>query len=112
MVTEKKFIRTAADDCVFVTAPSTPGYAACGTHVDDIGATGDALGIKTLIATLKSKFELTTIFNPNIITGVQIERNRELRWTKLHQEAVRADERASERARPRTSERESEPASE
>lgn len=38
-----------------------------------------------MIKTLKKKFELTVATNPTVITGVQIDRNREKKWCKLHQ---------------------------
>jgi hypothetical protein len=82
-----KFLQTTADDCVYVSAPTTPGYAAAGTHVDDIMAVGDGLGLSTLVSTLEAKFELTTKLNPSLVTGVQIERNRKHKWLKLHQQA-------------------------
>ena len=37
--------------------------------------------------TLKKKFAITETVNPSVITGVQVERNREKKWLKLHQEA-------------------------
>ncbi len=84
---DKVFVQTTADDCVYVSAPTTPGYAAAGIHVDDVLATGDAKGLAALVSTLKSKFEITTKLNPTLITGVQIERNRSRKWLKLHQAA-------------------------
>jgi hypothetical protein len=85
MTVDNKFLRTAADDCVYVSAPDTPGYAAAGTHVDDIFGTGDKQGLATLTSTLKAKFDLTYELNPVLCTGVQIQRVRSKKWCKLHQ---------------------------
>lgn len=80
-----KFKASTADDCVYVTKDHSTGYCASGTHVDDTMAIGDPKGVKKLIVTLEKKFELTIKKNPSIITGVEIERNREKKWCKLHQ---------------------------
>jgi hypothetical protein len=85
------FQASTADDCVYVAKDKTSGYCASGTHVDDTTAVGDAKGIAKLIQTLEKKFELTVIKNPTVITGVQIERNREKKWCKLHQAAYTAE---------------------
>jgi hypothetical protein len=79
------FLPSTADDCVYVTKDPSTGYCASGTHVDDSTLVGDAKGIAKMIKTLKKKFELTVKTNPTVITGVQIERNREKKWCKLHQ---------------------------
>ena len=92
--TKKEFRSTSGDDCVYVSTnwgksaddSSTEGYVVCGTHVDDIMATGDSNGSGKLIDTLEAKFKITKTFNPSCVTGVQIERVRGKNgWTKLHQ---------------------------
>ena len=79
------FRPTTADDCVFVSNKKLPFFAVGGTHVDDILATGDQGGLLHFVDTLEKKFEITTKLNPLIITGVQIVRDRKLRFLKLHQ---------------------------
>ena len=56
-----------------------------GTHVDDILSTGDYAGLDHTIQTLNSKFEIVAKLNPEIITGVQIVRDRKMKFLKLHQ---------------------------
>ena len=74
-----------ADDCVYVSYEKSPLYSVSGTHVDDILATGDFKGLNFLKETLESKFEITTKINPNSITAVQIVRDRNNKFLKLHQ---------------------------
>jgi hypothetical protein len=83
------FKASTADDCVFVstTPPSEPGYAATGTHVDDLISIGDSEGLDKLEAELKSDFNITVKRNPAVIMAIQLERNREKKWLKLHQTA-------------------------
>jgi len=95
------FRTTAGDDCVYVTtnhsttvdpdtgatSPSS-GYCASGTHVDDIPATGDSLGLAKHRAALHAKFgkkNVTEKINPNILVGVELTRVRGKNWAKLHQ---------------------------
>ena len=84
-----KFKASTADDCVFVsvTPPSQPGYAATGTHVDDLISIGDPVGLAKLEAELKSDFKITVKRNPTVIMSIQLERNRDKKWLKLHQTA-------------------------
>ena len=85
MTKDQKFAPATADDCVYVSNEKLPLYAVSGTHVDDILATGDVKGLNFLKETLESKFEITTKINPNVITGVQIVRDRTNKFLKLHQ---------------------------
>ena len=85
LTSDNKFTPTAADACVYASSQDQPGYAACGTHVDDIFTVGDSVGTDRLISTLKDDFEITVKVNPTCVTGVQISRNRDLGWGKLHQ---------------------------
>jgi hypothetical protein len=73
------------DDCVFVSTDSSSGYAALGTHVDDIIVVGDSDGIKKSADLLKSEFKITTKSNPTSITGVELIRDRSRKWAKIHQ---------------------------
>ena len=91
---KKEYRATSGDDCVYVSTSwgksaddsSTKGYSVCGTHVDDIIATGDTNGSEKLIDTMEAKFKITKTINPTCITGVQVERVRGKNgWTKLHQ---------------------------
>ena len=85
------FKRTSADDCVYVTQQGHPdknnGYGALGAHVDDCLGIGDAIGLDKIKDTMEKEFEITQERNPSVITGVQVERNRDTKWLKLHQEA-------------------------
>jgi hypothetical protein len=85
------FKRTTADDCVYVSQQGDPGkgngYAALGAHVDDLLGIGDEKGLLKVEETMQKEFEITKERNPSVITGVQVERNREVKWLKLHQEA-------------------------
>ena len=82
------FTQTAADDCVFVSGkPEDACYAATGTHVDDLLTVATPAGTAKLIATLEKDFELTVTRDPVLVMGVQVERNREAKWLKLHQAA-------------------------
>ena len=87
MAENDDFIATTADDCVYVTRDHTSGYCASGTHVDDTMAVGDNKGLQKLADTLEKRFKITCKRNPTVITGVQVERNREKKWLKLHQSA-------------------------
>jgi hypothetical protein len=88
---DSNFHSTASDDCVFVTSDRTTGYSAMGAHVDDMLCVGDVDGLKKSCASLKSKFKITESWNPDNITGAQIERVREKKWLKLHQGAYVTD---------------------
>lgn len=83
----KKFKRTNADDCVYASTDNSTGYAAFGTHVDDLLVASEPAGTAKLIATMKSKFEITVKPEPTIFCGVQIHRVRKHKWLKLHQTA-------------------------
>ena len=80
------FRSTTADDCVYVRSQGKSEYVATGTHVDDLPAVGTVSGLSTLEKTLKSKFTITVKPNPDVIMGVQVERDRPNRSIKLHQQ--------------------------
>jgi hypothetical protein len=84
-----KFKATTADDCVFVSAtpPSGPGYAATGTHVDDLITIGDPTGLAKVETELKTEFNITVKHEPKLIMGVEVDRKRDKKWLKLHQTA-------------------------
>ena len=48
-------------------------------------AVGDSEGLKKLANALEKQFKITSKVNPSVITGVQVVRDRERRWLKLHQ---------------------------
>ena len=58
-----------------------------GAHVDDLMGTGEGGGLNQIDITLNTTFKITKIVNPEVVTGVQVERNKEARWLKLHQQA-------------------------
>jgi hypothetical protein len=80
------FRSTASDDCIYISASSSE-YAALGAHVDDLTGIGTDKGLSDIRSALSKKFEITEKRNPDIITGVQVERVREKMWLKLHQSA-------------------------
>jgi hypothetical protein len=84
-----KFRATTADDCVFVTTtpPSAPGYAATGTHVDDLVSIGDTPGLAKLEGELRAEFSITVKPAPTLIMAVEVDRRRAKKWMKLHQTA-------------------------
>ena len=85
-----KLNASTADDCIY--SMGKPSYdknkefASVGTHVDDLLVTGTKTGIECVKNTIKKEFDITFQHNPEMVTGVEIERNRSARWTKLHQE--------------------------
>ena len=80
-----EFKSTTADDCIFKGQEQETKYVALGAHVDDLPTTGVPAGIKKAEDAIGRKFKYTKIVNPDVITGVQIERNRGRGWLKLHQ---------------------------
>lgn len=82
---EGVFVQLASDDCVYRHGDPGGDYCAFGGHVDDLTAIGTPSGTTILEQTLKGKFEITVVENPTLIVGVQIERNREKKWLKIHQ---------------------------
>jgi hypothetical protein len=78
---------TKSDDCVYVTDNETSGYAALGAHVDDLLCVGDDRGLAKVERSLLAKFKITSEKEPKVITGVQMERNIEAGWLKIHQGA-------------------------
>ena len=83
----KLFNQSKSDDCVYVTKDSSTGYAASGTHVDDVIVIGDAKGTAKFDAALNAKYKITKTEKPTLFVGVQIERVRAKKWLKLHQGA-------------------------
>ena len=84
LMSEKKFIQTASDTCLYVcTVPKHRALVA--VWVDDMIGCGTTAGKKLVVQTLKKKFNITLIDEPNLYYGIQIERDREKRWLKLHQ---------------------------
>jgi hypothetical protein len=90
-VCEGEFETTNSDDCVYVTDEKMDCYSAAGAHVDDMVSIGDNKGLGKIRSSLSKNFEITEKHNPEVITGVQIERNRESRWLKIHQTAYTKD---------------------
>ncbi len=87
---DDKYHLTKSDDCVFVSREANPtksNYSASGAHVDDIVTIGRDEGLRELYNTLKKDFDIKMTRNPSVILGVQIQRDRNKRWAKLHQEA-------------------------
>jgi hypothetical protein len=82
-----EFKSTTSDDCIFVGQEQESKYVALGAHVDDLPTIGVPAGIKKAEDAIGKKFKYTKIVNPKVITGVQIERDRNRRWLKLHQTA-------------------------
>ena len=80
------FKQSTADDCVYVGQGAESDFVALGAHVDDLISVGNENGFKKLIATLRSEFKITIKKNPDVIMGMQIERDRKRGWTKVHQE--------------------------
>ena len=77
---------TKNDDCVYTTTDHDSGFACVGSHVDDLPATGDSKGLAKIQELLEGKFKLTRKINPDVITGVQLERKRGKDGTlKIHQ---------------------------
>ena len=79
------FRPTISDDCVYTTTNPSTGMAIAGTWVDDLTTVGDSRGIQKVINKLQETFKLTVKENPTSITSVQVERDREKGWGKLHQ---------------------------
>ena len=77
---------TKNDDCVYTTTDHDTGFACVGSHVDDLPATGDSRGLAKIQGLLENKFKLTRKVNPDVITGVQLERKRVKHGSlKIHQ---------------------------
>ena len=78
---KKEYRATSGDDCVYVSTSwgksaddsSTKGYSVCGTHVDDIIATGDTNGSEKLIDTMEAKFKIAKTINPTCITESKLK---------------------------------------
>ena len=79
------FRPTISDDCVYTATDPSSGMAIAGTWVDDLTTVGDSHGVQKVIDKLQETFKLTVRENPTSITSVQVERDREKRWGKLHQ---------------------------
>ena len=87
LTTDGSFRPSAADECVYVSAEGSSDYVVCGAHVDDVISAGGPGGLEALEKSLSLKFEITKRVNPDVIVGVQVERDRGSRWLKLHQGA-------------------------
>ena len=82
------FDRLTADDCVYRLRGKLlgePGYAAFGSHVDDLFSIGDSAGQAKTAEILGKQFTVKTDVDPAVVTGVQLMRDRPKGWAKLHQ---------------------------
>jgi hypothetical protein len=98
LTADDEFVSTASDDCIYVNQgqfDNSEGvrddYAILGAHVDDLTSVGTEKGLDKIRTLLKKKFKITEKRNPAVITGVQVERNRDQRWLKIHQSAYVLD---------------------
>jgi hypothetical protein len=80
-----EMLPTASDDCIYSATNIATGYIAMAAHVDDLMAVGSQKGMQKVEDALKTKFKYTKKVSPSVMMGVQVERNREMRWLKLHQ---------------------------
>jgi hypothetical protein len=84
LMSEGKFKQTTSDTCLYVcTVPKHRAFLA--VWVDDMIGCGSSAAKKLVIQTLKKKFNITLIDEPKLYYGIQIERDRDKRWLKLHQ---------------------------
>jgi hypothetical protein len=82
------FDRLTADDCVYRLRGKKlgeGGYAAFGSHVDDLCTIGDHSGLAKAESILGKQFKVKADANPTVVTGVQVMRDRGKGWAKLHQ---------------------------
>ena len=86
LLNENEFKQSTADDCVYVSQGTESDFVVLGAHVDDLVSVGKEDGLKKLNRVLRSEFEITVKQNPDVIMGMQLERDRERGWSKLHQE--------------------------
>jgi len=89
LTSDGKFKATTADDCVYTLikqGKNDKAEAVLGAHVDDIPTVGNKEGTQRLIKQLKKDFAIKVTEEPNVIMGVQIQRNRKHKWLKIHQE--------------------------
>ena len=85
---EAGFRQTAADDCIYVWGnPGDDSFAVVGTHVDDILCAGTPSGRALAVKALAKTFECTVKDDPPLITAVQVVRDKNSQWLKLHQAA-------------------------
>ena len=61
-----------------------PGYGAFGAHVDDMFCIGDDAGHDKIDEKLAKTFKVKTDYDPAVLTGVQLEYDKELGYGKLH----------------------------
>ena len=80
-----------SDECVYRTTDPATARAYMGTHVDDLILTGDEAGITKVHKVVEDKFKVRVKRNPDVILSVQVERDREKGWLKLHQEGYILD---------------------
>ena len=84
MVADKNFKQAASDTCLYVSViPDVRALVA--VWVDDMIGCGSLRARNLVVATLKKKFNISLIVEPTLFFGVQIERNREQGWLKVHQ---------------------------
>ena len=82
-----KYEQLVSDTCLYIKYENGQ-RSIVSTHVDDLTSTGSDEQLKALQEALKKEFHgITNEPDPEQIVGVQIERVREKRWTKIHQEA-------------------------
>jgi hypothetical protein len=81
--------QTVTDRAVVVQPSSTPNAqhaeVMCSIHCDDSLSAGTTAGLRTIRASLKKTFKITSDTEPTLVIGVQIERSRKHRWLKIHQ---------------------------
>ncbi len=53
--------------------------------MDHLVGVGRAAGLDKIKTTLSGTFDITDKRNPDMINGVQVQRNRPMKWLKLHQ---------------------------
>lgn len=81
---EGNFKQAASDSCLYIcTKPDKRALVAA--WVDDMIGCGSTGGKKLAIDSLKRKFNITLIEEPALYYGIEIERDREKRWLKVHQ---------------------------
>lgn len=82
------FKQTASDDCIFVWGkPGDADFAILGTHVDDLLFAGTDSGRDKTRSVLLGAFKITERRDPPCVTAVQVVRDRDNGWLKLHQAA-------------------------
>ena len=84
MLKDGKFKQAMSDTCLYIsTVPKVRALVA--VWVDDGIGCGSLAAKKLVIQTLRAKFNITVVDEPKLFYGIQIERDRQRRWLKLHQ---------------------------